>query len=119
MDEIEGLMHSLPPKRSRSKLEPYARLIEDLVNKGWGYREISSLLTERLGVATSRSSVHRLKKRLTWCRGTSHSEDYPRRSPVGGSVIAPSEVPGDPDTGFHFDADEPLRLRPLNSETKS
>ena len=34
-DNFQDILDSLPEKRSRSRLEPYGRLISDLLRRGW------------------------------------------------------------------------------------
>lgn len=49
---------SLPPKPSRSKLEPHRELIRELRRKGRTYREVSRLFAERLGLQVAPSTLH-------------------------------------------------------------
>jgi hypothetical protein len=55
---IKVILDSLPPKRFRSRLEPYTQLILELHRRGRTYREIAQILTERCSVQTSRSTVN-------------------------------------------------------------
>jgi hypothetical protein len=55
---FQEILDSLPPKRPRSRLEPYAELIEELRQRGTTYRKIAAILTERCELQTSASTVH-------------------------------------------------------------
>jgi hypothetical protein len=58
MDEkFQAILDSLPPKPSRSRLEPYAELIHELRRRNRSYREITAILVDRCGV---RVGVHTL-----------------------------------------------------------
>jgi hypothetical protein len=58
MDEaFQAILDSLPPKPPRSKLEPYAELIQELRKRGRSYREIAGILTNRCGVSVGTHTV--------------------------------------------------------------
>ena len=57
-DEFRTILDTLPPKATRSRLEPYAELIHELRRRGRTYREIARILSERCGIQTSRSTVN-------------------------------------------------------------
>lgn len=57
-ETFKAILDSLPPKSSRSRLEPYAELIMELHRRGRTYREITRILSERCDVRTSRSTVN-------------------------------------------------------------
>lgn len=46
-ETFETILDSFPPKSSRSRLEPYAKLIMELHRRGRTYREIVRILSER------------------------------------------------------------------------
>jgi hypothetical protein len=46
----QAILDSLPPRRRRSKLEPYAALIRALRARGRSYRDIVTILRERCGL---------------------------------------------------------------------
>ncbi len=59
MDEsLESILDSLPPKPSRSKLEPYREFIRELRRRGRSYQEITHILRERCGVTAGVNSVY-------------------------------------------------------------
>jgi hypothetical protein len=59
MDEsLESLLDSLPPKPSRSKLEPYREFIRELRRRGRSYQEITHILRDRCGVTAGVNSVY-------------------------------------------------------------
>jgi hypothetical protein len=49
-DTHQAILDSLPPRRRRSKLEPYAALIRALRARGRSYRDIVTILRERCGL---------------------------------------------------------------------
>lgn len=57
-DDIEAILDKLPPKPPRSKLEPYAELIQELRKRGRSYREIADILTACCGVSTGTHTVY-------------------------------------------------------------
>ena len=44
-DDLQAILDRLPPKPPRSKLEPYAELIQELRKRGRSYRDIAGILT--------------------------------------------------------------------------
>lgn len=59
MDEtFQAILDSLPPKQPRSKLEPYAELIQELRKRGRSYREIATILEQRCGVKAGTHTVY-------------------------------------------------------------
>jgi hypothetical protein len=55
---FRAILDALPPKPSRSRLEPYAELIFELHRRGRTYREIARILTTQCNFQTSRSTVN-------------------------------------------------------------
>lgn len=59
-NRFKTILQDLPPKkRQRSKLEPYAELIEQLRRRGHTYREISRILAEKCGLTAVSSTLVR------------------------------------------------------------
>jgi hypothetical protein len=52
------ILDSLPPRRRRSKLEPYTALIRALRARGRSYREIVTILHERCGLRVAMHTVY-------------------------------------------------------------
>lgn len=107
---FDEILRGVSIKRSRSPLEPYRSLVEELHRRGLSLREIAGVLAQRCNVQTSHVAIHKLLQHkyprpfdLTRQRSTSHVE-------VGKSV-----KDGATDTAsvdFHFDPDVPLKLSP-------
>src|ERR1022692_35631 len=57
-DDIQAILDRLPPKPPRSKLEPYAELIQELRLRGRSYRDIASILTACCGVSAGAHTVY-------------------------------------------------------------
>ena len=57
-DNFQDILDSLPGKRSGSRLEPYGRLIEELLRRGRTYREIARILAEKCHFQASISTIH-------------------------------------------------------------
>ena len=57
-ESLLAILNTLPPKRSRSKLEPYKEFIHELRRRGRSYREIAEILRDRCGVAAAVHSVY-------------------------------------------------------------
>lgn len=59
MDEsLESILDTLPPKASRSKLEPYREFIRELRRRGRSYQEITNILRDRCGVTAGVHTVY-------------------------------------------------------------
>jgi hypothetical protein len=54
----QAILDSLPPRRRRSRLEPYAALIHALRTRGRSYREIVTILRERCGLRVATHTVY-------------------------------------------------------------
>lgn len=64
MDESFGhILDSLPEKRSRSRLEPYKALIDELLRRRRTYREIARVLLDRFQLHVSISTIHDFVRR--------------------------------------------------------
>ena len=55
---FQDILDSVPEKRSRSRLEPYGRLIHGLLRRSRSYREIARILRERFHLHASISTIH-------------------------------------------------------------
>ena len=55
---LQAILDSLPPRRRRSKLEPYAALIRALRARGRSYREIVTILRERCGLRVATHTLY-------------------------------------------------------------
>ena len=62
---FDRILDSLPEKRSRSRLEPYAVLIRELLRRHRTYREIASVLLDRFQLHASISTIHDFVKLWT------------------------------------------------------
>jgi hypothetical protein len=141
---FQEILDSLPPKRPRSRLEPYADLIEELRKRGTTYRKIATILTERCQLQTSASTVHdflrvRTPTKTPAKRGhtaVSRMRDAapraPRLSRAQGNVQPPDDVqrriaalkmrsaPAKPNPKeFQYDPEEPLHLPTKRGKTGS
>jgi len=75
---FDRILDNLPEKRSRSRLEPYAVLIRELLRRHRTYREIASVLLERFQLHTSISTIH----------------DFVRRWMVSGKKVGRNRIEG-------------------------
>lgn len=138
MDEsLESILDSLPPKPSRSKLEPYREFIRELRRRGRSYQEITDILRDRCGVIAGVNSVYnfvrvrekaekgtRLRQRGSRRSTETVASTRPRerarsqpRPPTGGDAWKNVEQlklrqPGKPaeEKVFVYNEDEPLKL---------
>jgi hypothetical protein len=55
---LQAILDNLPPRRRRSKLEPYAALIRALRARGRSYREIVTILRDRCGLRVATHTVY-------------------------------------------------------------
>jgi hypothetical protein len=75
-----AILDSLPPRRRRSKLEPYAALIRALRARGRSYREIVMILHERCGLRVATHTLYHFVRARAQERDARRS---PRRQPSG------------------------------------
>jgi hypothetical protein len=68
-DDIQAILDRLPPKPPRSKLEPYAELIQELRKRGRSYRDIAGILAACCGVSAGAHTVYNFV-RTRACEGT-------------------------------------------------
>ena len=113
--ELKDIIDALPEKPPRSRLTPYAELIDEMRERGWTFRAIAGVLAEKCGVRTSPSNLHhfvridREKMRrlpVQVGRPTSATETNQRITPLKQPPLSSESI----ETGFQFDPDEPLRL---------
>lgn len=98
---------ALPERPPRTVLEPYAAAIEELLLRGWGYRDVARIMKEQFGVSTSRSSVARFVQRSAHPARRQRTEPSLRQPQAKRAPIrAPEEA-----AEFHFDSSEPLTLK--------
>jgi len=57
-ERFKAIVDSLPEKRPRSRLEPYAELIDQLRKLGRTYREIERILSEKCGIHAPRCTIN-------------------------------------------------------------
>ena len=57
-ERFKAIVDSLPEKRPRSRLEPYAQLIDQLRKLGRSYREIEWILSEKCGIHAPRCTIN-------------------------------------------------------------
>ena len=131
---LQAILDSLPPRRRRSKLEPYAALIRALRLRGRSYREIVTILRERCGLRVAMHTVYHFVR----ARAQKNAAPRPPRRQPSGPVRRASEAhaspsplsPGGPDDvwariaavkqrppasatepkAFAYDENEPLQL---------
>jgi hypothetical protein len=133
---LQAILDSLPPRRRRSKLEPYAELIRALRGRGQSYREIVTILRERCGLRVGMHTVYYFvharaqKNGAPRGRHRQHSEPVRRASEMRASLLpcspdGPEEVrariaavlrrapaPAVEKKAFEYDENEPLQLIP-------
>lgn len=138
--KFKEILDSLPDKPPRSRLQPYGGLIAELRRRGRTFQDIAHILAEKCQVQVTASGIHAFvrtrsqAKRRSRTRRNSRKDErmvvsaLPRiKTATPESAVAPT--PGDevarkiaalkarrPDAGptserFHFDVNEPLRLK--------
>lgn len=145
MDEsLESILDSLPPKPSRSKLEPYREFIRELRRRGRSYQEITNILSDRCGVTAGVNSVYNfVRVREKADRGTrlrqrgggrstetaaptrlperAHSQPYPAIGDDAWKNIEKlkqrQSAPPAGEKAFVYNEDEPLKLVRRTSHT--
>jgi hypothetical protein len=131
---LQAILDSLPPRRRRSKLEPYAALIRALRARGRSYREIVTILRERCGLRVATHTVYHFVRARAQKKGAPRPPRRQPSAPVRRSLDAgSSSSPFSPDTpedvwtriaavkqrvpasaaepkAFEYDENEPLQL---------
>jgi hypothetical protein len=64
-ENFDQILAGIPEKRSRSRLEPYAVLIHELLHRRRTYREISCILLDQFQMRASISTIHDYVHRWT------------------------------------------------------
>ena len=129
-NELSHFLDSLPPRPPRSRLEPFAALIDELRRRGWTYRQLARLLAEKCQLHTSASNIHHFVTRRELRAKHAQDNDVGKTAcapPAVGDSAAPLKRSADTvqriiarqarehlqqpaPTGFDFDPSEPLRL---------
>jgi hypothetical protein len=133
-DAHQAILDSLPPRRRRSKLEPYAALIRALRARGRSYREIVTILRERCGLHVAVHTVYHFVRARAQKKGAPrsprrHASAPLRRASQAGASSSPCSPDGPEDVwtriaaakqrapvstaepkAFEFDENEPLQL---------
>lgn len=142
---FQAILDSLPPKPSRSKLEPYVELIHELRRRGRSYRDITGILSDRCGIEVGVHTVYNFvrvrstagaKKVMKQAKPSAASEAAPA---VQSARSAPVREDGEPsevwqriqalkerpapvrthsaEKVFHYDENLPLTVtRPKNAD---
>ena len=55
---LEAILDSLPAQPPRSRLDPYADLIEEMRRRNWTYRAIAQVLAEKCNLKVAPSNIH-------------------------------------------------------------
>ena len=141
-DNFQDILDSLPARPSRSRLEPYGGLIEELLRRSRTYREIARILAEKCQLQVSISTIHdfvRLRSRSKRnpsnrraaasaekmkvsigraegkTRASAEEQEIPPVDEVHQRITALKLRPVPAQTNpekFHYDPSEPLRLPP-------
>src|SRR4029450_2202812 len=89
MDNFEEILNSLPEKPARSRLEPYGRLINELLRRSRTYREIARILAEKCQIKVSISTIHdfvRLRSRAKRNPPKSQTPEFGEKTAVSTTV---------------------------------
>jgi hypothetical protein len=116
-ETFKAILDSIPPKRPRSKLEPYTELIQELRKRGRSYREIAGILAERCGVRVGIHTVYNfVRVRAATAKEASGMKAAAERSSLaanlGSANIAPER---DGDVWHRIRA---LKERPVAAQTQ-
>ena len=129
----QAILDSLPPRRRRSKLEPYAALIRALRARGRSYREIVTILRERCGLHVATHTLFHFVRTRAQRTGRLKARRYQRpgdvrRSGQNGPPPSPTSPDGPEEVwarivaakrrtpaaaepkAFAYDGTEPLQL---------
>jgi hypothetical protein len=141
MHDFEKILMNLPKKPVRSRLEPYGKLIKELLRHRRTYREIARILSENCQTRVSISTIHdfvRLRLRAKRDLPKSRSWSVPTKAKIGTTsridekeLLSAEKEPTMADDVhqriaalkqrpasiqgtpklFHYDPDEPLHLQ--------
>jgi hypothetical protein len=89
-DSLQTILDSLPPKPSRSKLEPHREFIRELRRRGRSYQEIAQILRDHCGVTVA---VHSVYNFVRVREKTEKRMRTPRHSPGRSAEVATSPGP--------------------------
>ena len=104
-ERFEAILKRTPRRRSRSPLEEYRPLVEQLRLKGMSLRAIAAILKTEFGVATSHVAI------MTLLRNGAALPNSPTQPEARlSSQLSPSSTPTEE---FRFEPEEPLRLAAL------
>src|SRR6266545_1791383 len=92
-DNFQEILDSLPEKRSRSRLELYGRLIDELLRRRWTYRGIARILAEKCQLKVSSSTIHDFVRRRSRSKRTP-SKRRASRPPETMRVIPSAQARG-------------------------
>jgi hypothetical protein len=133
---LQTILDSVPPRRRRSKLEPYAALIRALRTRGRSYREIVTILRERCGLRVAVHTVFHFVRARAQKKSARRALRRPlsepvRRSSEAGASSSPRSPDGSEEVwtriaavkrrapmsaaepkAFEYDENEPLQLIP-------
>jgi len=129
-DRFREILDGLPNTTSRSCLEPYKELIQELRRRRRAYREIAHVLREKCGVRVSHSTLHEFVQRHLSTESEGDCEGPPAVTNIGRHHLAEARPtrrdqvteriealkreaiisPNQPKP-FQFDGTEPLRLK--------
>src|ERR1035441_2388208 len=56
-NSLSEILNAIPPKPSRSKLDPYYELIRELRRRSRSYREIAKILDEHIGLRADHTTI--------------------------------------------------------------
>jgi hypothetical protein len=112
-ETFQAILDSLPPKEPRSKLEPYAELIQELRKRGRSYREIASILAERCGVRAGTHTVY------NFVRVRASKKGKPARAGTGRSTQTPAVPVSDTTAAARPESDNEVwqRIEALKQRT--
>jgi hypothetical protein len=138
-DQMRNILANLPQKLSRSRLEPYRKLIAALRRRGRPYREIAEILEQKCQLRVSAAAVHNFV-RLRLRRNRNREARQTPRAAIRNQVSLPAvprqtgvglkpkpqtdeevwqriaelkkrvEVTESPEKRFQYDQDQPLHL---------
>ena len=103
---FDEILRTVPSRRSRSKLEPYRPLVEELRRRGLSFRAIAAVLADQCAVQSSHVAIRELLQRRSV--QTAIAREAPATS-SGPLKRLPAAVPQE---DFQFEPNEPLRLMP-------
>ena len=130
--KFEQVLNSLPPKKPRSRLEPYRELIREMRKRRCSYREIAKVLHDNFGVPVAASTVNNfvMSRLNAQNRSERNRQSLPGRiqkervDSFGQPRIPqdtfrcvedlkqPTRSKSERTVLFHYDEEEPLRIIP-------